>query len=489
MSSGSREKALDDYLEFLRHPSVSATGEGIAETAEYLRDLLEDMGVAARLENTGGHPVVFGEYDAGAKKTILVYNHYDVQPVDPLNEWKYPPFSPTVEDGHVYARGASDNKGTLVARLYGFKRLQEEGKLALNVKFLFEGEEEIGSPHLADYVRANAKKLAADGMLMEGSGIDSKGRPEIVLGVKGILYVEMRLSAGTRDLHSSSAPLVENPAWTTVKLLNSLMSPDGRVAISGFYDEVEAPDDDVKKMIEALASETDLEELKSSLGVQELRFSSPREALMALYTEPTCNLDGVHSGYGGPGSKTVIPHEAVAKIDFRLVPNQDPYKIFDALKAHLENRGFRGQLINMGPEYPARTSPRSPLVAALVDSANRVYGKQPLLVPNSAGTQPMWVFTKLAGIKDAVSAIGVGSPSSRAHSPNENVRVSDFYKAIDHTYEFMKAFQALPRAPLPRRTFSRNLRSVLRPRSSTPRAPLQPPAGTASAPTATPAPC
>ncbi len=432
------EKALNYLLDFLKKPSVSATGEGVGEAAEALASLMDSLGFKGRVDKTPGNPVVRGEVDVGAKRTILMYNHYDVQPVDPESEWRFPPFSATIADGKVFARGASDNKGTLMARLFGVKKTVDEGKLGVNVKFLFEGEEEIGSPHLADYARGVAGELKSDGVLMEGSGLDARGRPQIILGVKGILYVQIDARGGSRDIHSSMASVVENPAIQLVKFLSSLVDENGKVTIDGFYDDVEKPDPSFDELLSKLDQDPD--ELMQSLGVNKLKFNDKKSLLHALYAEPTFNVDGFISGYTGPGSKTIIPRSASAKIDFRLVPNQDPHKIFEALRKRVQASGMDAEITNLGPEYAARTSPNSKLVRAMESSARRVYGKDPVVIPTSAGTQPMWVFTRIAGIPDAVSAIGAGSSGSNAHAPNENILIENYYKAIEHTAEFLADF-------------------------------------------------
>jgi acetylornithine deacetylase/succinyl-diaminopimelate desuccinylase-like protein len=433
-SESEREEALKTYLEFLQRPSISASGEGVRDTANYLRSLLSSLGVEARVEETGGHPVVYGEYKSDAKQTLLVYNHYDVQPVDPLDEWRYPPFSAKIDGGKVYARGASDNKGTLIARLYGFKKLVTERKLDLNLKFLFEGEEEIGSPSLEEYVAKNKNRLVADAVIMEGGGLDAKGRPQVVLGVKGLLYVEITCTTGIRDLHSSNAPIVYNPAWELTKLLSSLVGDDGRIRIQGFYDDVVPLTEPENQALRTY--DTTPEDTLRSLGVKKLRYTTTDDLRKALFTEPTCNIDGFSSGYTGPRSKTIVPAKATVKLDFRLVPNQDPQKIFEQLRKHIEAWGFDVELKLLSGERPVRTSPETRVARAMVESARKVYRVEPVVLPNSAGTQPMSVFTHTLGIRDAVSAIGAGSASSAAHAPNENVDIENFYKAIQHSAEF-----------------------------------------------------
>jgi acetylornithine deacetylase/succinyl-diaminopimelate desuccinylase-like protein len=433
-----REEALKAYLEFLRHKSVSATGDGIRETAEFLKRIMIHLGIDANIEETKGHPVVSGSVFNGSKKTLIVYNHYDVQPVDPLNEWEHPPFSAQVVSERVYARGASDNKGTLMARLFGFEKVFSEKKLDINLKFLFEGEEEIGSPNLEAYIRQRKDVLSADAVIMEGAGLDDKGRPQVVLGVKGLVYMQLETVTGVRDLHSSNAPIAYNAAWELVKALNTLVDPQGRVAVKGFYDDVAPLPDDTKMLLQNY--ETTPEQLAKALGTNRLRYSTIEELREALFTQPTCTIDGIWSGYQGIGSKTIVPCKAAAKLDFRLVPNQNPEKIFELVKCHLKEVGFQGKVTAYGLEHPVRTSPNTSVARAMVESARRIYSKEPAVLPNSAGTQPMGIFTNLLGIKEAVSAIGVGSTSSNVHAPNENVAIEDFFKGMAHSAEFFYTY-------------------------------------------------
>ncbi|AAK42848.1 M20/M25/M40 family metallo-hydrolase [Saccharolobus solfataricus] len=436
------DEELYTLIEFLKKPSISATGEGIDETANYLKETVEKLlGVKANLEKTKGHPVVYAEINVNAKKTLLIYNHYDVQPVDPISEWKRAPFSATIENDRIYARGASDNKGTLMARLFAIKHLLDKNELNVNVKLLYEGEEEIGSVNLEDYIEKNTNKLKADSVIMEGAGLDPKGRPQIVLGVKGLLYVELVLDYGTKDLHSSNAPLVRNPCIDLAKIISTLVDMGGRVLIEGFYDDVRELTEEERELIKKY--DIDVEELKKALGFKELKYNEKEKIAEALLTYPTCNVDGFECGYTGKGSKTIVPHRAFAKLDFRLVPNQDPYKVFELLKKHLQKAGFNGEILAHGFEYPVRTSVNSTVVKAMIESAKKVYGTEPQVIPNSAGTQPMGLFVYKLGIRDAVSAIGAGGYYSNAHAPNENIKIDDYYKAIKHTEEFLKLYPIL----------------------------------------------
>ncbi len=433
-----REDRLEAYRELLRIPSISAKKTGIQEAASYLKKLLEEKGVKAKIMKTDGHPVVYGEYSIGAPRTLLVYNHYDVQPVDPESEWQDDPFSAKIKAGRVYARGSSDNKGTLMARLFGIEDAINSKSLHVNLKFLYEGEEEIGSPNLHSYIMKNKPLLKSDAVIMEGSTVGDEGRPVISLGVKGLLYIQMDEETAGSDLHSSLAAVVPNPVWNLVTALNSIY--DGKkVLIPDFYKDVRKTTASETKLLSEFPY--DEEEMKKSYTVKYLKFKGKKQLVNELYTSPTCNIDGIHSGYTGEGSKTVTPRKAMLKLDFRLVPNQDPKKILENLKKLLRKNKLSMQVSDFGLEYPVRTSPDSKLAKAMIASAQTTYGKKPIVMINSPGTQPMALFTREVGIKEGVSAIGVGDHASRAHAPNESVPVDNFYRAIDHTKEFLKLFK------------------------------------------------
>ncbi len=431
-----KNEFLDKYREFVRIPSISASGKSIQETASYLKDLMHSMDLNPDIMATEGNPVVYGEFDAGARETLLVYNHFDVQPVDPVGEWEADPFSAEIKEGRLYGRGSADNKGTLMARLFGIRRLMEQKKLKINLRFLFEGEEEIGSPSLDRFVRSHRERFRADSVIMEGSQIDAKGRPTVTLGVKGLLYVQLEETTGRSDLHSSLAGVAPNAAWNLVHALNTIY--DGkRVLFKGFYDEVRKLNSEERKLLRDYP--LDPAEMKRSYGVKRLRASTKQALAKALLAEPTCNIDGFISGYAGEGPKTVTPRRAMAKIDFRLVPDQDPAKLYSQLRKHLKQVGFEGKMSEFGFEHPVRTSVRSRLASSMISSARETYGKKPVVLINGAGTQPMGVFTKTLGIPDGVSAIGVGDNRSLPHAPNESVDVEKCYLAIEHTSNFLLA--------------------------------------------------
>ncbi len=436
MIDESRNSMLEKYREFVRIPSISASREGVDEAASYLVDLMNSVGLRGEMMRSGGNPVVFGEVSNGSGKTVLIYNHYDVQPVDPAGEWSGDPFSAAVRDGRVYGRGSADNKGTLVARLFGIGEVLERDELEVNLKFLFEGEEEIGSPNLESFASENRQKLAADAVVMEGSQVDAGGRPTVTLGVKGLLYVELEEETGRSDLHSSLAAVTNGAPWNLVHALNTIY--DGRrVLVDGFYDGVRPLTGEERRLVEAYP--LDPEEMLNSCAVRELRSMKREELSYALLAEPTCNIDGLLSGYTGKGSKTVTPRKAMAKLDFRLVPDQDPARLFGLLEQRLRSVGFGGSISQFGMEYPVRTSAGSWVAKAMIESASESYGCEPVVMINGAGTQPMGIFTRTVGIPEGVSAIGVGDNLSRVHAPDESVDIGRFYQAVDHTARFLRA--------------------------------------------------
>ena len=361
-----------------------------------------------------------------------------MQPIDPESEWNTDPFSANVKNGRIYARGSSDNKGTLIARVFGAEDAIINNELNVNLKFFYEGEEEIGSPNLHEFVSRNKDLLNTDAVIMEGSQLGDGDRPVVALGVKGLLYVELKEEIGGTDLHSSNAAIVPNPAWNLIAALNSIY--DGRqVLIPGFYDNIRPITDKEESILSEYPF--DEEEMKRSFALKAFRYSGSGKLIRELFTSPTCNIDGIISGYNEEGSKTVTPRRASAKLDFRLVPDQDPSKIYANLKRYLKEEGHSLEIMDFGQEFPARTDPGSALARAMIASAEQTYGKKPVVMINSPGTQPMAIFTRELGIEECVSAIGVGDRTSRAHAPNESVCVENFYMAIDHTRNFLKVFR------------------------------------------------
>ncbi|MDP2872106.1 MAG: M20/M25/M40 family metallo-hydrolase [Bacillota bacterium] len=429
----SRRGALLAELQALcRQPSIAAQNVGMAETAEMVRRMMEDAGLKAEIVPTGGHPVVYGELDVGAPRTLLFYNHYDVQPPEPLDEWTHPPFGAEIHDGVLYARGVSDNKGNFAARIQAVRLLREAaGGLPVNVKFLVEGEEEIGSGHLGEFIIANRDRLGADGAVWESGYKDAQGRPGLYFGVKGILYVELRVRGANRDLHSAGAAVIENPAWRLVWLLNTLKGPDERVLLDGFYDDVLPPSEEDLVWARGSTPEEEAARL-AGLGIKQylLGLTGLDLAVKSLF-QPTCTICGLTAGYQGEGSKTVLPKVASAKLDFRLVPKQDPQRVLASLRDHLRRQGCGDfEVIVHGAEPAGRTSLNAPIAKVLIETAREAYGVEPSVSPTQAGSGPMhWLVDEL-GIP--TGSIGVGWHRANNHAPDESIRVDDYFENMRH---------------------------------------------------------
>jgi acetylornithine deacetylase/succinyl-diaminopimelate desuccinylase-like protein len=418
---------ISDLQKLVKQPSVSASGEGIEECASILKEIMESRGIRSRLLRIkGANPVVYGEVLArGAEKTLLFYNHYDVQPPDPVDLWNFPPYSAMISDGRVYGRGAADDKGEIASRLAVVDSFLRSGKdPPCNFKFLVEGEEESGSVHLPEYARTFKELFSADAGLWEFGGVDTLGRPVVRLGMKGILYVELVARGPARDLHSSLAAVVDNPAWRLVNALGTLRSDDGSILIDGWIDSVRSLLDYERKLLEDFPY--DEEGALKNYGVKSfINGLTGLPLRKRLQTEPTCNICGIWSGYTGPGSKTVLPAEARAKLDFRLVPDQDPQELFGLLRKHLDSKGYADiQISSMEGEPAARVSPEQPIARSSRSAARKVYGKEALVELSSPVTGPLYVFTR--DLQIPFAAIGTGHPEDAQHSPNESKRLDTF---------------------------------------------------------------
>ncbi|MDO8491537.1 MAG: M20/M25/M40 family metallo-hydrolase [Dehalococcoidia bacterium] len=431
---GHFEEAIGDVVRLCRQPSISAQNVGMEETAKLVAAMLEEAGAKARLMPLpgGGPPVVYGELAGNSPTTLMLYNHYDVQPPEPLELWSSPPFEPTREGDILRARGVSDDKGDIAARLAAIKAFRAvRGSLPVSLKFCIEGAEEIGSPHLMEFAEKNKSLLKADCCIWEGGDVNWKGQPVIILGVKGILYVQLEAQSASRDVHSSKGATVPNAAWRLVWALASLKDSEENILIPGFRDTIRPLSPAELGAARDMPSEE--EELKQSLGVKRfVRDVHGVDFRMRHLFEPTCTICGLVSGYTGPGAKTVLPSIAKAKIDFRLVPDQRPDDILAKLRSHLDKNGFQDIKIaqSVEGENPARTPLDSPFVSLVGDAARDVYKMEPVVVPTSAGTGPMFAFTDVLGLP--VASSGVSYPDSRVHAPDENMRLSDFDKAIKH---------------------------------------------------------
>ncbi|HJX37309.1 MAG TPA: M20/M25/M40 family metallo-hydrolase [Anaerolineae bacterium] len=439
-----RARFLEGLKTLCGQPSIAAQGVGVRETAQLVLQMLEALGADARLiEIPGAAPVVYGELGDG-ERTLIIYDHYDVQPPEPLEQWESEPFTPEIRDGFLYCRGAADNKGDLAARLQALEAYQAtRGSIPLRIKFVFEGEEEVGSPHLADFVGQNTRLLVgADGCLWEGGRMDMSGRPELYLGLKGILYVELRARGASQDMHSSFAPLAPNPAWRLVWALNTLKDERERITIEGLMDYVRLPSSADLELVEKIPFED--EKILEDLHIPEfLGGVTGADAVRQLLYSPTCTICGMVAGYTGEGSKTVLPSEASVKLDFRLVPDLDPDLVLDLLRKHLDRRGFEDvEVVRVSGEHPARSPFEAPVVQAAIQAARITYGQEPVVYPTMAGSGPMYPLSTALGIP-AVSGLGVGHARSRIHAPNENIRLEDYFQCIKFTGEFIRIFSEM----------------------------------------------
>lgn len=436
------DRFVGELMDLSRQPSIAAQGIGLRETAEMVRARLERLGASARLVDVeGGAPVVLGELgDRGP--TLMIYNHYDVQPPEPLHLWTTPAFEPTVRDGKLYARGVADNKGNTMARIQAVEAwLAMMGDLPVRLRWVVEGEEEIGSVHLEGFVEAHAGLLRqADGCLWEAGSRDVAERPVLSCGLKGIMYVELRVQGAARDLHSSTATIVPNPAWRLVWALSTLKDEQDRLTIDGYLDHVAPPPPEAVAVAENIPF--DEAALKQSYGIDQfINGVTGREAVYKNLFAPTCTICGLDSGYTGEGSKTVLPSRAMAKVDLRLVPNLQPDLVMRLLREHLDRRGFTDiELIDLGGEPPARSPVDSRVALAARRAAEIVYGQPPVVYPNMAGSGPQYYLCDHLGVP-AVSA-GCGYSGSNVHAPDENIRLADYLDHIRFMGELIRAFGA-----------------------------------------------
>ncbi len=440
-------EALDELRAYVALPSVSAQKQAIPETADYVRGLLAEIGATVDVldKEAPGHPALIGELPGESPYTLLLYNHYDVQPPEPLDLWTAPPFEVRRDGDRLFGRGISDNKGHLISRLLAIRALQHAngGKLPVTVKFLIEGDEEVGSPRLLEFVQQHRERLAADVCLHEGGGVHGAGRPLITLGVKGIVSVGLHMRTAFRDAHSSLAATYPNAAWRLVWALATLKDKDERVLIPGFYDNVLAPTPVEEQFMREVPR--DEEETLRRMGMRDfVRGVRGYEYQRRLTFEPTCTINGFGSGYQGPGSKTVLPAEAMAKLDFRLVPDQEPAGVVARLRAHLDAQGFDDVEIRASDgEYPARSDASHPFVDVVRTAAREVYGKEPVTVPNGAGTQPLHPIMHTLGVP--MCSAGIGNPDGRAHAPDENIRIIDFILGTRHVAAIIQGLAGLAR--------------------------------------------
>ena len=428
------DENLDTFIEDLKSlcsiPSISSQNEGIEESVLKIKEILEESGLNVKiLELEGANPVVYGEYKPeNYSKAIIFYNHYDVQPADPLDLWESPPFEPEIRDGKLFARGVADNKGNIIARIKAVESiLRTDGDLPVAVKFVFEGEEEVGGVSLPKYVEKYKDLFEADIGVWESGDRHESERPSVKLGYKGMAFFEFFVRKADRDVHSGRAGLVPNPIWRLMEFLSSLRDEKGKILIDGFYDDMGMNKED-ENLLKEIPFDDD--EIKEEYGLEEFvgKFEG-FHALKSLYLKPTCNIDDIHAGYIGRGTKTIVPNEASAKVDFRIFPGQTPEKLLEKLNKHVRKHGFNDVEIKYFYGYESAKTPHSSFAVQIIkDATRKTYGMEPLIYPMSVGSSPIYNFINKLNIPTV--STGVEYWGSLVHSPNENIRIEDFRLAI-----------------------------------------------------------
>ncbi len=437
------DRFIDEFRQFIAVPSVAADGRGIQPMADVLSERFRKLGAKVQQYPTpdGGSPVVYAELPGASELTLMIYNHYDVQPEVPLDLWQSPPFELSIRDGIMYGRGTSDDKGELLSRIQAVEAwLATRGPLPCRIKWVVEGEEEISSIHLPGWVEAHRDLLTADGLLWEGGGYDSKGRIEMSHGCKGIAYFELHADGAKMDLHSSVAPIVPNPAWRLIWALNTLKDAHERILLDNYMDHIAQPTPELLAAIDAMPSDSLVSD-RERYGLKAwLNGVDDRTAKVKLYTEPTVTICGIESGYTQQGSKTVLPAHAFAKVDFRLVPNLTPAIVQQLLRAHLDKRGFNDIEIKLlGGEEPADAPADSRIKRAAVSAAHAVWDQEPVIIPRMAGSGPMHALSTVLNIP-LVGAGATWHPNARAHSPNENILERDYFESMRFTAALIEKF-------------------------------------------------
>lgn len=442
-----QERFLEELLTFLRIPSISTLPENRADVrkaAEFVAASLSSAGMEnVEIIETEGHPLVYADWlHAPGKPTVLCYGHYDVQPPDPLELWKSPPFEPAIRDGNLYARGSADDKGQMYIHVKAVEALmQTTGQLPLNVKFLVEGEEEIGGKSVAKFVAENGEKLRADVALVSDTAMYAPGLPTLCVGLRGLVYTEVAMKGPARDLHSGlyggAAP---NPVFGLIELLSQAKDAGGRILIPGFYDDVEDAGEVELESWKTLPF-NEAEFLSKELGSPSLTGESEYSVLERVWSRPTLEVHGIAGGFTGAGAKTVIPSEATAKVSFRLVPHQDPGKIMKAFRAFVSERTPAGltaevRLLSGGPA--CMVDPDHPAIRVAASAFEEIFERATVFVRSGGSIPIVGDFATHLGIPTVL--MGFGLPDDGLHSPNEKFAISNFYKGIQTVAHFLQKY-------------------------------------------------
>jgi acetylornithine deacetylase/succinyl-diaminopimelate desuccinylase-like protein len=414
-----------------RMPSVAARATGMRAIAETVEQLMQRVGIGTRTFRMGsGYPIIYGECGAGPK-SFVIYGHYDVQPVGHLTEWSSGPFSATIQDGKLYARGAANSKGDLIARLAAVEAYQKSfGKLPVTLRFIIEGEDGLGSPSLYRFTKDHPELLQADGCLWDEGARDTKETPVVSLGFKGITFLELRAFGARSDLHSKWGTIVPNPAWRLVQALATITSPKGVITIDGFSSYVAPISDEDSEALKTI--EMDEAGLKREFRIGGwVRAMKGQTLIKEHIFGPTCTICGIHTGHTDAGAKTVLPSTAMARLDFRLVPDLTAEIVVTLLREHLDVRGFRDiEIIELGSAPLAKSSAKSRIARAVVESANEVYGRPAVVYPMDPSSGPVGAVCGVSQPPTPVASFGTAYAGSNPHGPDENIRVDDFLQSI-----------------------------------------------------------
>jgi acetylornithine deacetylase/succinyl-diaminopimelate desuccinylase-like protein len=431
-----RQNYLEEYYSFLRFPSVSTDDrykEKLEECANWLVKKLTSIGLETQLVPTGGHPIVWArnKHQPG-RRTVLIYGHYDVQPPDPLDLWDSPPFEPVLKDGYVFARGATDNKGQILSHIIGIQEMIEQtGDLPVNLHLVIEGEEEIGSAHLGNFLEQNREALKSDVAVISDTGMIAPRTPTLSYALRGVTAMEIKVTGPKMDLHSGIyGGAVANPITALAQLLATLHDREGRVAIPGFYDRVKPLEKWEREAWHKLPVDGDKLVLKET-GVPELFGEAGYDSVERIWARPTAEINGIGGGYQGQGTKTVIPSHAFAKLTFRLVPEQRGDEILELAKTHLRKNLPRGVTLEItsghsGPWY--LTDPHSPLGEAAQRALRKAFDRDVALIREGGSIPIVSEFRGILGIETLL--LGLALPDCRAHSPNENFPLENFEGGI-----------------------------------------------------------
>ncbi|MEM8568247.1 MAG: dipeptidase [Bacteroidota bacterium] len=440
-----KDNFVNELLELLRIPSVSADSkfkDDVRRAAQFVKNSLEGAGVEmAEICETAGHPIVYGEKIIDPSlPTVLVYGHYDVQPADPYELWDSPPFEPVIKDEKIYARGACDDKGQMYMHIKAFEAMAKTGSLACNVKFMIEGEEEVGSDNLGVFVKENKARLAADVILISDTSIISNEAPSITVGLRGLSYLQVEVTGPNRDLHSGVyGGAVANPINELCKMISSLVDDSGRITIPGFYDKVvELTQNERKALNEAPFN---LDEYKSDLDIEDVKGESGYTTLERAGIRPTLDVNGIWGGYTGEGAKTVLPSKAYAKISMRLVPHQVSEEITALFTNHFRSIAPKSVKVSVTPHHggePAVTPTDSKAYEAASKAFEEAWGKTPVPTRDGGSIPIVSLFKQELG-SDTV-LMGFGLDSDAIHSPNEHYGLFNYMKGIETITLFHKHF-------------------------------------------------